>query len=92
MKLTDAQIYTLRRMSTGTRYQLRGDEKYGHECRTSCGQPDDISCPSLRPLLRAGLIQFVFKGERTPTLYHAVELTIAGRGAATIQTSKERDL
>lgn len=91
MKLTDAQIYTLRRMASGTKYQLRGDEKYGRECRTFCGKPDDISSPSLRPLLKAGLIQFVFAGDRTPTLYHAVELTIAGRGAATIKTSKEKD-
>ena len=100
MKLTDAQIYTLRRMASGTKYQLRGDEKCGRECRTAFRRgtsglfievPDYISCPSLRPLLKAGLIQFVFAGDRTPTQYHAVELTIAGRGAATIKTSKEKD-
>lgn len=29
MKLTNAQIYTLRRLSGGSKYQLRGDGKKG---------------------------------------------------------------
>ncbi len=33
MKLTNAQIYTLRRLSGGSKYQLRGDGKKARECR-----------------------------------------------------------
>lgn len=56
MKLTNAQIYTLRRLSGGSKYQLRGDGKKARECRPGSGIfTDDISAPSIPVLFRLGL-------------------------------------
>lgn len=68
MKLTNAQIYTLRRLSGGSKYQLRGDGKKARECRPGSGIfTDDISAPSIPVLFRLGLVDYVHKGgENTP--------------------------
>ncbi len=66
MKLTNAQIYTLRRLSGGSKYQLRGDGKRrGNAGRGSGIFTDDISAPSIPVLFRLGLVDYVHKGERT---------------------------
>ncbi len=67
MMLTNAQIYTLRRLSGGSKYQLRGDGKKARECRPGSGIfTDDISAPSIPVLFRLGLVDYVHKGgERT---------------------------
>lgn len=98
-KVSDEQIYTLRRMLSGTDYQMRGDASRGRECRTAyimrgrvaVGIPDDITCRSLRPLMRLGLIKFVQTLERTATQYYAVVPTDAGREASKLKTSKEQN-
>lgn len=60
MKLTNAQIYTLRRLSGGSKYQLRGDGKKARECRPGSGIfTDDISAPSIPVLFRLGLVDYV---------------------------------
>ncbi len=67
MKLTNAQIYTLRRLSGGSKYQLRGDGKRrGNAGRGSGIFTDDISAPSIPVLFRLGLVDYVHKGENTP--------------------------
>lgn len=69
MKLTNAQIYTLRRLSGGSKYQLRGDGKKARECRPGSGIfTDDISAPFIPVLFRLGLVDYVHKGggENTP--------------------------
>lgn len=100
IKISDEQIYTLRRMKSGTQYQMRGDTSRGRECRTAyimrgktaVGVPDDITCRSLRPLMSKGLIEFVHsRFERTGTQYYAVQLTDAGREASQLKTSKEQN-
>ncbi len=68
MKLTNAQIYTLRRLSGGSKYQLRGDGKRrGNAGRGSGIFTDDISAPSIPVLFRLGLVDYVHMGgENTP--------------------------
>ncbi|MDE9446833.1 hypothetical protein KKJ04_14775 [Xenorhabdus bovienii] len=58
-RLTNAQIYTLRRLSSGTSYKLRGDERKAFERRNevSCSFGfDDVNAPSLPVLFRLGLV------------------------------------
>lgn len=79
MKLTNAQIYTLRRLSGGSKYQLRGDGKKARECRPGSGIfTDDFSAPSIPVLFRLGLVDYVHKGVREHTLFYAVTLPTRG--------------
>lgn len=90
-KLTNAQIYTLRRMNSGTVYKMQGDGRRGDEMRFDmqlrCNIP--VSCPSLAPLLRHGLIEFVQRGAKTPSLMYMMQLTELGREAAKFLVVKE---
>lgn len=78
-KPTNAQINTLRRMFSGTKYSLRGDGKRGIERRLFLGSPNDITAASLPPLYRLGLIKFSSNKEREATRFYEVMLTEAGR-------------
>lgn len=88
-KLTEAQVFTLRRMMTGTKYQLRGDGKKAHENRPSIevkrGQwfrtIDPINAPSVPVLYRLGLVDFANNRGQEPTKYYNVRLTDKGLNA-----------
>ncbi|MBM0748974.1 hypothetical protein JJB79_16405 [Pantoea eucrina] len=83
MPVSRAQLFTLRRMRNGTRYMMRGDKGYGIEVRydVATGNRDDVSCRSLAPLMRSGLIRFKTK-PTDMTRYYEVELTPQGVTAA----------
>lgn len=84
-RLTNAQIYTLRRLSGGTRYTLRGDGRKALECRPcvrSRFSTDDIAAPSIPVLVRFGLVDYASPGLKTPSMYYQVRLTDAGKEAA----------
>lgn len=90
MKLTNAQIYTLRRLSGGSKYQLRGDGKKARECRPGSGIfTDDFSAPSIPVLFRLGLVDYVHKGVREHTLFYTVTLTDTGKLAAATMNTKD---
>lgn len=78
--ITDAQVLVLRRMCSGTEYQLRGDKSKGREVGrilASCNRCYR-NCRSLAPLMRAGLIEF----ETQPNdllRYYRVRLTARAR-------------
>ena len=90
--LSNAQIYTLRRLSSGTSYLLRGDGKKARECRpcvrTRFGT-DDLSAPSIPVLLRLGLVAYTCEGEKCHSTYYPVKLTDTGEAAA--KTMQIRD-
>lgn len=85
-KLTMAQVYTLRRMASGTRYSLRGDGKKGIENRPDFGNrrgyvfrtTTPINAPSIPVLFRLGLIEFSTKGDKSPTKFYYASLTETG--------------
>lgn len=89
LKLTEAQIFTLRRMMTGTKYQLRGDAKKAIENRPSIeakrGQwfhsIDPVNAPSVPVLYRLGLVDFTINHGQEPTKYYNVRLTDKGQKA-----------
>ncbi|SAT46667.1 hypothetical protein [Klebsiella variicola] len=86
-QLTDAQIFTLRRINNGTPHLLRGDEKKG----TTCNIPRDINCPSLPALFRNGLIEWRSNAPKDPYTWYWVRLTHAGKIAvAEMKTKAER--
>lgn len=90
MPVTQAQIFTLRRMRSGTSYIVRGDGARGLEVRVTPGtcQRDDINCSSLMPLMRKGLIEFV--GEPlVKTRYYDVRLTERGASLAGEPTNEQ---
>lgn len=92
MKLTDAQIYTLRRMINGSVYLLRGDGKKGTEHRRCAGRSlgyEAINASSVPVLFRNGLVDYVVAGEKTPTMYYKVTTTPDGNVAACERTSTE---
>ncbi|HCL5581010.1 TPA: hypothetical protein N2N40_002438 [Citrobacter freundii] len=91
-KLTNAQIYTLRRLSSGTRYMLRGDGKKALECRPrirSAFGTDDIAAPSIPVLVRLGLVGYSRPGLKTFSTYYPVSLTDAGKEAAATMQIKD---
>ena len=57
-KLTMAQIYVLRRMASGTVYDISGNFRRARERRTFMGNPDDVTCRSSPVLFRLGLVEF----------------------------------
>lgn len=90
--LSNAQIYTLRRLASGTTYRLRGDGKKARECRpcvrTRFGT-DDIAAPSIPVLLRLGLVAYTHEGGKCHSTFYPVKLTDAGSAAA--KTMQIRD-
>lgn len=84
--LTMAQVYTLRRMASGTRYSLRGDGKKGIENRPDIGvrrgywfrTTTPFNAPSIPVLFRLGLIEFSTKGDKAPAKFYYVQLTDTG--------------
>lgn len=79
IRLSDAQVYTLRRMNKGTRYFMRGDMSRGEEDRGS----HRVKCPSLPVLFREGLVNWCNSGCRKfDGLYYSVELTPDGKKCA----------
>lgn len=85
-KLTMAQVYTLRRIASGTRYSLRGDGKKGIENRPDFGNrrgfvyrtTTPINAPSIPVLFRLGLIKFNIDRGQEPTNFYYVGLTDTG--------------
>jgi len=90
IRLTDAQIYTLRRMNSGTRYFMRGDMERGEEDKGS----HRVNCPSLPVLFREGLVDWCNRQcHKFDGLHYSVGLTPDGVSAAIgAQTRKERGL
>lgn len=87
-QLTDAQIFTLRRIKNGTRHLLRGDEKKGNAVISITR---DINCPSLPALFRMGLIKWHSNVPKEPHTWYWVRLTHAGSIAvAEMKTKAER--
>ncbi len=89
-KLTMAQIYTLRRIKSGTKYQLDGRKKKGRELRYNVFSRvyEGMNCSSIPVLFRSGLIKFTTDTKVADSLFHSVELTDAGRQM--LEESKER--
>ncbi|EQA8340117.1 hypothetical protein ACX9EL_005121 [Klebsiella oxytoca] len=89
MRLTEAQVFTIRRMITGTKYQLRGDGKKAIESRPSIETKrgvwfhtiDPINAPSVPVLYRLGLVDFTINHGQEPTKYYNVRLTDKGQKA-----------
>ncbi|MEB2478119.1 hypothetical protein QMM96_22070 [Citrobacter freundii] len=98
-KLTNAQIYTLRRMNTGTKYTLRGDGKKAEEQRPTVaverGQwfrtTDPCNAPSVPVLHRMGLVEFIIDRGQEPNKFYRVQLTDKGREAAETLQIAEKD-
>lgn len=83
--LTKSQIYTLRRLASGTTYLMFGDGTQGDERRQDIGKQGfrDVKAPSLPVLLREGYIEFKeTESNRVHSLYYQVNLTDKGRDAA----------
>ena len=92
MKLTNAQIYTLRRLASGTRYTLRGDNKKARECRPCVRSrfgTDDIAAPSIPVLIRLALVDFARPGPKVHSTFYPVVLTEAGKQAAATMKIKD---
>lgn len=84
MKLTQAQVFTLLRLRSGTRYLVSGDQRYGVEVRYEVGgrNRDDIKSRSIVPLLKNGCVEFKSK-PKDPNLYYEVIISRKGIGALT---------
>lgn len=80
-RLTDMQIYTLRRMVKGQEYKAQGNGKRGVECRGFAGRSNDVNHPSIPPLIRLGYVDFQ-TDERDQNRWYYVRLTKKGREAA----------
>ncbi len=89
IRLTDAQVYTLRRMKSGTRYFLQGNGKRGDEDNGL----RRVNCPSLPVLFREGLVDFCSDCKKQDYTWYSVKLTPDGTKAAIgAQTREERGL
>lgn len=97
LKLTNAQVYTLRSLNSGIAFMARGDGKKGSERRPTIGveggewfpSADHVNAPSIPVLMRMGLVEF--KGNNPgDTRYGDVQLTEKGREAlATAKVTTE---
>ncbi|WOL24283.1 particle associated protein [Yersinia phage fHe-Yen8-01] len=81
-KLTMAQVYTLRRLRSGTQYLLSGNGLKGTEKRrdgSSIGGWNPVNAPSIPVLYRLGLVKFYWpdRAEAQPTKAHSITLTHA---------------
>lgn len=89
IRLTDAQVYTLRRMYSGTRYFMQGNGERGDEDNGS----RRVNSPSLPVLYREGLVRFCSDVKKEPYQWYSVMLTPEGTMAAVgAQTRKDRGL
>ncbi len=84
IRLTDAQVYTLRRMKNGTRYFMQGNAKRGDEDNGF----RRINSPSLPVLFRYGLVDFCSDAVKEPTKWYSVKLTVDGMSAALLAQTK----
>lgn len=95
LKLTDAQIYTLRRLRSGTKYVMTGDLRHADEQRRVTGSRlgyRPVNAPSIKVLHRLGLVEFTSQknADAQPRHSHPVQLTATGRDAAeTMKVSSE---
>lgn len=95
LSLTDSQVYTLRRLNSGTRYLMRGDGLKADEQR-----PDGprsfrpVNAPSIPVLYRLGLVDFVTPPKAgQATSWHRVKITSDGLKAVKVaRTKAERGL
>lgn len=90
--LTKSQVYTLRRLASGTRYLMSGNGKRGEERRPNSGAQgfNDVKAPSLPVLLREGYVAFT-EQHRDDSRYYTVILTDKGReAAATMKLESEQ--
>ena len=89
IRLTDAQIYTLCRILSGTRYFMQGNGVRGDEDNGS----RRVNSPSLPVLFREGLVTFCSDVKKHPFQWYSITLTPDGEKAAIgAQTRKERGL
>jgi|AGFS01.1.fsa_nt_gi hypothetical protein len=88
IRLSDAQVYTLRRMYNKTRFFMRGDMERGEQDRGS----RRVNCPSLPMLFREGFVDWCNpRCKKFGSLFYSVTLTPDGVSAAiAAQTRKER--
>lgn len=95
LSLTDSQVYTLRRLNSGTRYLMRGDGKKADEQR-----PDGprsfrpVNAPSIPVLYCLGLVDFVTPPKAgQATSWHRVVITRKGQDVVKVaKTKAERGL
>lgn len=85
--LTNAQIYTLRRMQNGTEYRVQGNGKRAFERRKEYRVGfDDVNAPSIPTLIRKGMVEIDPRyTDPNPTSYYPVRLTVLG--ATTVKTA-----
>lgn len=90
-KLTDAQVFTLRRMKR-TPYLISADLKRGDEDRSTRYETRRVNAPSLPILFREGFVEFADqKCRKEIGRWYKVRLTAKGIEAAnTAQTTGER--
>jgi len=78
--LTQAQIYVLRRLASGTKYEICGDFRRARECRMFMGKSDDVQCRSTPVLYRLGLVELTSPSQLPePGSYYKVRLSATGR-------------
>lgn len=85
-RLTDAQIYTLRRMNAGRGYLMRGDGKKADEKRPDASSStgwEPVNAPSIPVLYRLGLVDWATGAPKESTKWYDVRLTPDGVAAAT---------
>lgn len=83
--LTNAQVYTLRRLSSGTEYRVQGNGKRACEWRKTGRRYtiDPVNAPSIPPLIRKGLVKIDPRYTKpNPNSYYPVVLTVDGVKAA----------
>lgn len=90
-KLTDAQVFTLRRMQR-TPYLISADLKRGDEDRSTPRETRRVNAPSLPVLFREGFVEFADpKCRKEIGKWYKVRLTAKGREAVkTATTAGER--
>lgn len=78
--LTNAQVLTLSRMASGTRYMATGNGRRALERRNQYRVGfDDVNAPSIPPLIRKGLVELDPRyTHHKPDSYYPVVLTEAG--------------
>ncbi|MEG5932484.1 hypothetical protein UXN85_20675 [Enterobacter hormaechei] len=96
LRLTNAQVFTLRSLNSGIAFMARGDGKKGSERRPTITvesgewyhSADHVNAPSIPVLMRLGLVGFTGSNPGD-TRYGDVQLTEKGREAlatATVST------
>ncbi|HCZ5289034.1 TPA: hypothetical protein O3J34_004281 [Salmonella enterica subsp. enterica serovar Saintpaul str. CFSAN004154] len=95
LSLTDSQVYTLRRLNSGTRYLMRGDGKKADEQRPDGPRSHrPVNAPSIPVLYRLGLVGFVTPPKAgQATSWHRVVITSKGQDVVKVaKTKAERGL